>query len=319
MPRPFADLVIIKVMGRRDFHRARAFFRIRIFIRNNRNTAAYDGQVNFFTYQIGITLIIWMNRDACIAEHGFWARGRDDQIVTRFCARNITLFIFNRMLIGYAIGQRVAQMPVMAVDGLGLNFDIGDRALEMRVPVHQPFGAVNQALLIHLNKGLGDRFGHFITWVFGVTQREFLARPITRRAKTAKLLRDIPAAFLLPLPNMLKKLLAAHFLARFPLTCEFAFNDHLRGDARMVCSRLPEHILAAHTLKADENILDRIINRMTHMQIARYIGRRDNNGIGFKRCVHARLERARLFPHLIEARLGLFGVERFIEHNQILY
>ena len=319
MPRPFADLVIIKVMGRRDFHRARAFFRIRIFVRNNRNAAAYDWQVNFFTYQIGIALIIWMNRDTCIAEHGFRARGRDDQIVTRFCARNITLFIFNRMLIAYAIGQRVAQMPVMAIDGLSLNFNIGNRALEMRVPVHQPFGAVNQALLIHINKGLRDRFGHFITWIFGIAERELLARPITAGPKTAKLLGDIPAAFLLPLPNMLKKLLAAHFLARFPLTCELTLDDHLRGNARMVRPRLPEHVFAAHTLKADEDILDRIINRMTHMQIARYIGRRDNNGIGFKRCVHARLERAGLFPHLIEARLGLFGVERFIEHNQILY
>ena len=45
-------------------------------------------------------------------------------------------------------------MPHMAVNFDVLDLEIGNRGLEMRVPVHQPLAAVDQALFIHLDKDL---------------------------------------------------------------------------------------------------------------------------------------------------------------------
>jgi len=74
---------------------------------------------------------------------------------------------------------------------------------------------------------------------------------------------------------MFQEFFAAHIFAGFvAFGGKFAFNHHLRGDARMVCARLPEHSFPAHTVIADKDILNGVINRMTHMQAARHIGRR---------------------------------------------
>jgi len=86
----------------------------------------------------------------------------------------------------------------------------------------------------------------------------------------------------------------------------------------MVCTRLPEHGFALHAVIAHEDILDGIIDRMAHMQTARHIGRRYDDGeiivfgiAGF-RC--AGLKRTALFPHLIEAGFSFFGIELIVEH-----
>ena len=55
------------------------------------------------------------------------------------------------------------------------HFKIRNSRLEMRVPIDEAFIAVNQPRLIHLNKGFGHGFGHFICWVFRVTKGELLA------------------------------------------------------------------------------------------------------------------------------------------------
>jgi len=56
------------------------------------------------------------------------------------------------------------------------------------------------------------------------------------------------------------------------------FNDVLRGDAGVIRARHPERVIALHPLKAYNDILQRIIQSMPHMQHPGYIGRRDNNG-----------------------------------------
>jgi hypothetical protein len=37
-----------------------------------------------------------------------------------------------------------------------LDLEVGDRGLEMRVPVHQPLAAIDQALVVHVDEDLDD-------------------------------------------------------------------------------------------------------------------------------------------------------------------
>ena len=47
----------------------------------------------------------------------------------------------------------------------------------------------------------------------------------------------------------------------------------------MVGARLPQHVLAAHALETAENVLQRIVERVAHMQRAGDVGRRNDDAV----------------------------------------
>ena len=64
-----------------------------------------------------------------------------------------------------------------------------------------------------------------------------------------------------------EELLAAHVAAAGSLPLhQLPLDHHLRGDAGMVGARLPQHVLAAHALEAGQDVLQRVVERMAHMQ-----------------------------------------------------
>ncbi len=156
--------------------------------------------------------------------------------------------------------DRVAEVPHLAGDLDVLDLEVGDRGLEPRVPVHQPLGAVDQALLVELDEHLADGVAE------PLVHGEALARPVGRGAEALELIDDGAAALGLPLPDALEELLAAHLAARrlLPLH-QLALDDHLRRDAGMVGARLPQHVLAAHALEADQDVLDGVVERVPDM------------------------------------------------------
>ena len=63
-----------------------------------------------------------------------------------------------------------------------------------------------------------------------------------------------------------------------PLLGEQPLDHHLRGDAGVVGAGLPERIAALHAPPADQRVLDGEGQRMTHVQAARDVRRRDHDG-----------------------------------------
>ena len=63
-------------------------------------------------------------------------------------------------------------------------------------------------------------------------------------------------------------------MARNTLCIELAFHHDLRGDARMIRTRLPQRIVAAHTVVARERIHQGLVEAVPHVQCAGDIGRR---------------------------------------------
>ena len=84
--------VVIEVMGGRDLHAPGAEFGVHVIIGNDRDTPPSEGQVDGLSHQIAIALIVGMDRDGRIAQHGFGAGRCDDQMTL-------------------AVAQRVAEMP----------------------------------------------------------------------------------------------------------------------------------------------------------------------------------------------------------------
>ncbi len=316
----FADLEIVEVMRRRDLHRARAGGGIGIVVGDDPDAPAHERQDRVLADEILVALVGGVHRDAGVAEHRLGPRGRDGDELARPPL------------------DRILEVPEMALHLALLDLEVGDRGLELRVPVHEPPVAIDEARAMeldeHLQHGGREPFIH----------REALAAPVGRGAETAELLQDRAARDRLPFPDALHELVAAdqprvaqrratladrlqlHAVVAFrhaaarepdPFGRELTLHDHLRRDAGVVGAGLPERVAAGHAPVADQHVLQRVVERVTDVEAARDVGRRDHDRER-ARAVVARLERARLFPAGILPGLHGLGAEPVVEHDMAL-
>ena len=308
------DLIVVKVVRAGNLHRARAEIWIWIFIRDDRNQAAELFRPDWDFTQLAddrsIALIRRVHSHRAITKHGFRPRCCDRDIVPLLFQRDVAVRIFLDIGVGLTASERIFEVPHMAVDFFILDFEIGNRRLELRVPIDQTFGAIDQALIIEIDKSLVHGRAEILV------QREFGILPITRGAEAFELIENGAARFLFPLPDFFNEGVAAHGTTiLIAAGCQLALDDHLRGNARMVHARLPTDILAAHPLEPAQNVLDRIVERVTHVEATGDVWRRNHNRIGFGAGIHARPETARLFPALINTLLMGFRVKTLVDHR----
>ncbi len=166
-------------------------------------------------------------------------------------------------------------MPEMAFDFDLHDLEIGDRGQKLRVPIDEPLVLIDQLFFVELHEDLHDCAGE------SLVHRKALARPVAGGAESFQLIDDGAAELFFPAPDFFEKFFAAHFAPAGPLMLhQLPLDHHLRGDAGMIGAGLPEHILAAHALEAAENVLQRVVQRMAHMQRARHIRRRNHHRKG---------------------------------------
>ena len=268
-------LEVVRIVRRRDLDRARAERLVDIFVGKERDAAADDRQDERLADEILVALIVGMHRDARIAEHRLRARRRDLDVAARLAL------------------DRVAQMPEMAFLRLVLDLDVRDGRIAGRTPVRDARALIDEALLVeaheHLTHGAAAALIH----------REALAVPIERGAEGAQLEHDAATELLLPVPDALEELLAAELIAVRSLLAELPLDLRLRRDTRVVAARDPHRVVALHAMVADEDILQRIVERVAHVQLARDIRRRDNHAVRLLALIHLRVEELVLLPELI--------------------
>ena len=114
-----------------------------------------------------------MHSDGAVTQHGLRTRGGDGDVVARFPLGGIARFVVRyRKLISLAVLNRIFEVPEVAVHFLVLDFEIGDRRFEVRVPVHEALVFVDQAFLVQLHEDLQHRSRE------AIIHREAFARPI---------------------------------------------------------------------------------------------------------------------------------------------
>ena len=105
------------------------------------------------------------------------------------------------------------------------------------------------------------------------------------------------------------ELLAPELGARHALGGEALLDDRLGGDARVVGAADPQRLVAVHPARADEQVLDRVVEGVAHVQRARDVGRRHRDRVGRPVRVGVRVADAGLAPRLGPARLDLRRIE----------
>ncbi len=308
-PMALGDLIVVEIMRAGDLYRAGAEVRVGILIGNDRDQAFGQRQAHQFADNRFVTRIIRVHRHRAVAEHGFRARRGNRDPVALLFEDNIPVLILLDIGVGLPAFERVFEVPHSPIDFAVLDFEIGNRGLEMRVPVDQPLVAIDEALIIERHEDL----------LHGLAQSlihgEALARPVGGDAEPLVLTDNRAAGFFLPGPDTFGEFFPCEIGTLLLLQREIALDHHLRRDAGMVGARLPEHILAAHPLEPDQHILEGMVQRMAHMQDAGDIRRRDHDAIGLGSRVHARLETAGILPRLVEARFGVSRVETRVQHG----
>jgi len=261
-----ADFVVVEIVGRGDFHAAGAEFRVAVIVGDDRDAAANQWQLDKFADQGFVAFVVRVHRDGGVAEHGFRASGRDDQEIVAFSGLG-------------AVGQRVLQVPQEAFLVVVFHFEVGDRRVQLGVPVDQTLAAVDQAVFVQAYKGFFHRFRE------AVVHGEALAAPVYGRTEATDLTADIAAGLILPFPDFLEEFLAAQIVAVLAFGFELTLHQHLRSDTGVVGARLPQGVATLHAAEADQGVHDRVVEAMTHVQAAGDVRRRDHDGVGVARAL----------------------------------
>ncbi len=250
----FREREVVGVVSRRTFHDGRSKFHVDVVVGHDWQRLSVGRVDGVLANQVLVALVVWMNEDRLVGEHRFRARRGDDEFFPGF--HN---FVF--------------EVIHVAHDFLVLNFDVAQRGAGLRIPVDDALALVNQPVVVQVDKhfanGLRQSFIHC----------EALARVVKRQAKLGPLFANGGGVFLLPLPRPVQKFLAADVVAGNSLVFEAGVDFGLRRDAGMIHTGQPQHVKALQALVARQDILDRRVPGVSEMELASYIGWRDDDTI----------------------------------------
>ena len=218
--------------------------------------AVDDGELDSLAHKGGLLGVLRGDGNARVAEHGLGARGGDDDVV----------------LAVDRLGQRVAQVPQMALLVLVLSLVVRDSGSAVGAPVDDALAAVDQAVVVPVAEDLTHGLG--VILVHG----EALVVKVDGAAHALNLLDDDAAVLVSPVPAGVDELVAADLQAADALALELLVDLGLRGDTGVIGAQHPARGLAAHASHTDDGILDGVVGGVTHVELAGHVGRRNGDG-----------------------------------------
>ena len=248
--------VVVGVVGRRDLNEARAKVGVDVVVGEDGDLAVDDRQHDSLAHEGGLLGVLRGDGDARVAEHGLGARGGDDDVV----------------LAVDRLGQRVAQVPQVALLVLVLGLVVRDSGGAVGAPVDDALAAVDQAVVVPVAEDLAHGLG--VVLVHG----EALVIEVDGAAHALDLLDDDAAVLVGPIPAGVDKLVAANLQAADALALELLVDLGLRGDTGVVGTEDPARGLATHAGHTDDGVLDGVIGGVAHVELAGHVGRRNGDG-----------------------------------------
>ena len=218
--------------------------------------AVDDGELDGLAHEGGLLGVLRGDGNARVAEHGLGARGGDDDVV----------------LAVDRLGQRVAQVPQVALLVLILGLVVRDGGGAVGAPVDDSLATVDQAVVVPVAEDLTHGLG--VILVHG----EALVVEVDGAAHALDLLDDDAAVLVGPVPAGVDKLVATDLQAADALALELLVDLGLRGDTGVIGAQHPARGLAAHASHTDDGVLDGVVGSVAHVELAGHVGRRNGDG-----------------------------------------
>ncbi|MNO97659.1 hypothetical protein D3C76_893760 [compost metagenome] len=156
-----ADFVVVEVVGRGDLYATGTELGVAVVIGDDRDAAADQWQFDEFADQCLVAFVVRVDGHGSVTQQGFRTRGGNYQVVLAFGGLG-------------AVGQRVAQVPQVALLVVVFHFEVGDGRVQLGVPVDQALAAVDKAVFMQAHERFFNRFGE------AVVHGEALAAPVYR-------------------------------------------------------------------------------------------------------------------------------------------
>ena len=262
---------------------------IYVCILDDRNLAVYERYDHVLALQPGILLILRVDTHGRVAHDGFRTGGCYHCIVALLIlVHHVLLVHLLAVLLYYIILQMVELRVLILVD----NLLVRERSLGLRVPVDHAHATIDESLLVEVAEYVdnGTRAG--------LVHGEGSAVPVAAGTELAELLEDDAAVLVSPVPSVLEELIASKVCLLDTLLGEAVNHLSLGSDTGVVGTRYPASVLALHACTANENILDSIVEHVSHVEHTRYVWWRDNHRIRFT-TIWLRAEKLVVEPVLI--------------------
>ena len=245
---------VVGVVSRGDLYATGTKADFYVIVGNNGNFSTRHGQNKGFADEMLCIFIVGVHCNCGVTEHCFGTSGS-----------NLYVAIFAL--------DRVLDVPEEAVL-LGIfNLCIRESGDTLGAPVDNAVAAIDKSFFVKVYKYLANCAR--ATLVKG----EALTCPVAGCTKLFELTGDASFVFILPFPNSFQKLLATKVIARETFfKAQSFFNLNLGCNTCVVGSGNPKGVKALHSLITNENVLQGLVKRVTHVQLTRYVGGRNNYG-----------------------------------------
>ena len=285
---PQADLKVVGVVGGGHFDTAGTKFHFRIGISDHGNGLIQQGQDHVLSDNRAVALILGVNADAGVTQHGFRTGGGDDDLTG-------------------AVFQGIADVPQMAGLIHIFHFCVAKGGHTVGAPVDDPAALVDQALFVqgdkHLSHGLGAALVH----------GEPGTVPVAAGTQLLLLLYDPVAEAVFPVPNPLQEFFTSDIFFRDSLFSHCLYDLRLGRNRRMVGSRKPKCFITLHSLKTNENVLQRIVKGMSHVKLSRDVWWRNYDRIRFLILIYFRMKILLADPFGIKTVFNVFWIIIFFQ------
>ncbi len=191
-----SDFEVVEVVRGRDLHRARALLRIGVLVGDDGNLPANERKPDFCPRfeKRGIALVRGVHGHGRVAQHGLGPRRRDNDMIRLVALHFLGQRVFEIIQVAVRValhqfrkGGGVERFLVLVLFGPSEgaafldrdDFKVGDRGLQLRVPVDKALVLVDQAGLVKLDEHLDDRLRQ------PLVHGEAFAAPIAGRAQGA--------------------------------------------------------------------------------------------------------------------------------------
>ena len=248
--------IVVGVVRGSDLDEAGTEARVHVVIGEDGDLAVDDRQLDGLAHKGGLLGILGRDGHAGIAQHGLGTRGGNNNVI----------------LAVHRLGERVAQVPQMAVLVMVFGLVVRDSGGAVGAPVDDALTAIDQAVMIpiakHATHGLG---------IIGIHGKALVVE-VDRAAHALDLLDDDAAVLMGPIPAGVDKLVATDLQAADALALELLIDFGLRGDTRVIGTEHPARGLTAHARHTDDGILNRVVGSVTHVELTGDIGGRNGDG-----------------------------------------
>ncbi len=284
---PQADFIVVHVVRRRHLQAAGTEVHLHVIVLDHRDLPVDERDEHLLAFQPEMPLVLRIHADGGIGHDGLRTRGGNDQELVRGLA--------------VAVGDVVFQVIEMALGVFVFHFVVTHGRERFGIPVHHADALVDPSFLVEIDKGIDNGLAQ------GRFHGEAGAVPIAGAAEFAQLLQDNAAMLFLPLPSVFEEFLAADIFFVDPLGLELGHHFAFRRNGGVVRSRYPAGVFAVHAGLADEHIVQRVVQHVSHVQDTRHVRRRNHNRIGFF-IIRFRMEKLIIQPVGIPFVLHLGGI-----------